>query len=193
MKEVCDCIWTDAVCRHGHGNRQCHRLHGQENELSFPLGGNGILGRRDALCLIRGDLRQGRGFPFGRYGDYWGHWINAASFFGGMLLIGLIDNLIPSAENPHETHSEAGDHAAAQSDRSAAGFRCGGSIAANASADGFHDHGLHHHKLMRMGLFTALAIGIHNFPEGLATFLAALQDPESRRCHRRGDRSAQHS
>jgi ZIP family zinc transporter len=33
------------------------------------------------------------------------------------------------------------------------------------------------HKLMRMGLFTALAIGIHNFPEGLATFLAALQDP----------------
>jgi ZIP family zinc transporter len=28
-----------------------------------------------------------------------------------------------------------------------------------------------------MGLFTALAIGIHNFPEGLATFLAALQDP----------------
>ena len=30
---------------------------------------------------------------------------------------------------------------------------------------------------MRMGLFTALAIGIHNFPEGLATFLAALQYP----------------
>jgi ZIP family zinc transporter len=28
-----------------------------------------------------------------------------------------------------------------------------------------------------MGLFTALSIGIHNFPEGLATFLAALQDP----------------
>jgi ZIP family zinc transporter len=30
---------------------------------------------------------------------------------------------------------------------------------------------------MRMGLFSALAIGIHNFPEGLATFLSALQDP----------------
>ena len=27
-----------------------------------------------------------------------------------------------------------------------------------------------------MGLFTALAIGIHNFPEGLATFIAALND-----------------
>ncbi len=31
---------------------------------------------------------------------------------------------------------------------------------------------------MRMGLFTALAIAIHNFPEGLATFLAALKNPE---------------
>jgi ZIP family zinc transporter len=41
-----------------------------------------------------------------QYGDYWGHWINAASFFGGMLLIGFIDNLIPAAENPHETHAE---------------------------------------------------------------------------------------
>ncbi len=32
-------------------------------------------------------------------------------------------------------------------------------------------------KLMRMGLLSALAIGIHNFPEGIATFAAALQDP----------------
>jgi len=28
-----------------------------------------------------------------------------------------------------------------------------------------------------MGLFTAAAIAIHNVPEGLATFLAALEDP----------------
>ena len=33
------------------------------------------------------------------------------------------------------------------------------------------------HKLMRMGLFSALAIGIHNFPEGLATFMGAMTDP----------------
>jgi zinc transporter ZupT len=39
------------------------------------------------------------------YGDYWGHWANAGSFFGGIALIALIDNLIPSAENPHETHT----------------------------------------------------------------------------------------
>ena len=30
---------------------------------------------------------------------------------------------------------------------------------------------------MRMGLFSALAIAIHNFPEGLATFMSALADP----------------
>ena len=33
-------------------------------------------------------------------------------------------------------------------------------------------------KLMRMGIFTALAIGIHNFPEGIATFISAMQKPE---------------
>lgn len=32
-------------------------------------------------------------------------------------------------------------------------------------------------RLMKMGLMTALAIGLHNFPEGLATFVAALKDP----------------
>ncbi len=33
-------------------------------------------------------------------------------------------------------------------------------------------------RLLRMGLFTALALAIHNFPEGLATFVSALQNPE---------------
>ena len=32
-------------------------------------------------------------------------------------------------------------------------------------------------KLVRMGIMTALAIAIHNFPEGLATFVATLDDP----------------
>jgi zinc transporter, ZIP family len=110
-----------------------------------------------------------------RYGAYWGHWVNAASFFGGMLLIGLIDNLIPSAENPHETHSESEtvvlhDPSAPIPDFESVAHR-------PQQTAGVHDHGAQHHKLMRMGLFTALAIGIHNFPEGLATFLAALQNP----------------
>merc|ERR1719192_3165961 len=32
-------------------------------------------------------------------------------------------------------------------------------------------------QLQRMGLNTAAAIAIHNFPEGLATFVATLADP----------------
>lgn len=38
-----------------------------------------------------------------------------------------------------------------------------------------NDH--HRFGLQKMGLLTALAIGIHNLPEGLATFIAALADP----------------
>ncbi len=127
-----------------------------------------------------------------RYGDYWGHWVNAAAFFGGLFFIGLIDALIPAEENPHETHSEEesaplrglapspppmappatppppeGPATGAAPTREEGGPVPGGRAA----------HGLPHRKLMRMGLFTALAIAIHNLPEGLATFLAALQDP----------------
>ena len=32
-------------------------------------------------------------------------------------------------------------------------------------------------KLLRLGMFSALALSIHNFPEGLATFISALDDP----------------
>jgi ZIP family zinc transporter len=112
-----------------------------------------------------------------RYGDYWGHWINAASFFGGMLLIGLIDNLIPAAENPHETHAETETKLLHDASAPLPGLGAAVAETAVGSAKDVHNHGSHHRKLMRMGLFTALAIGIHNFPEGLATFLAALQDP----------------
>lgn len=110
----------------------------------------------------------------GRYGENLGAWINTLSFFGGMLLIGIIDNLIPAAENPHETHAESEtmplhDPLAPVSDHAG--------LHDPEAPLGLHDHSTAHHKLMRMGLFTALAIGIHNFPEGLATFLAALENP----------------
>ena len=100
------------------------------------------------------------------YGDKLGHWVNAGAFFGGMLFIGVIDNLIPSEENPHEIHSAAEE----------ASLHDPKAPRPHFPAAGGHDHA-HNHKLMRMGLFTALAIGIHNLPEGLATFLAALNDP----------------
>ncbi len=112
-----------------------------------------------------------------RYGDRMGGWINVVSFFGGILLIGLIDNLIPAAENPHETHSETETmplHDPSAVRPLADDFS---KSSQGKTSCGFHDHGRTNKKLMRMGLFTAMAISIHNFPEGLATFLSALQDP----------------
>lgn len=40
------------------------------------------------------------------------------------------------------------------------------------------DENTRNRKLMRTSLKTATAIAIHNFPEGLATFVAALEDPK---------------
>lgn len=113
-----------------------------------------------------------------RYGDYWGEWANVGSFFGGMLVIGLIDNLIPSAENPHEIHAESETKALHTIGSDGATTPPPAPGTPESERQGLHDHTAGHHKLMRMGLFTALAITIHNFPEGLATFLAALEDPK---------------
>ncbi len=84
------------------------------------------------------------------YGYKQGYFITVLAFFGGIALIALIDWLVPSHENPHELKY----------------------IDEPASFDQTKKD-----KLMRMGMFSALAIGIHNFPEGLATFIGALQDP----------------
>jgi ZIP family zinc transporter len=77
-----------------------------------------------------------------------GMWVSVAAFFGGMFLVGLIDRLLPSAHNPHELVDS-------------------------------HDVSEKRKKdLMRVGTLTAVALAIHNFPEGIATFVTTLEDPE---------------
>jgi ZIP family zinc transporter len=83
------------------------------------------------------------------HGDVKGAWFTALSFFGGVLAIMIIDFLIPAYENPHEAHR----------------------------VEEINERQDPEKKLLRMGLFTAMAIAIHNFPEGLATFAGALKDP----------------
>ncbi|MFP4215481.1 MAG: zinc transporter ZupT [Phycisphaerae bacterium] len=92
-------------------------------------------------------------------GEKLGNWYGAAAFFGGMAVILLIDRLVPSAENPHEVRDK------------------GEVNAMHAGTPPRKIQELSPEKLHRMGLFTALAIAIHNFPEGLATFMATLSDP----------------
>lgn len=79
-----------------------------------------------------------------------GSWVTTAAFFGGMLLIAIIDKVVPNEENPHHLHKVED---------------------IKESKVQVEDN------LMRTGVFTALAVGIHNFPEGLATFISALQEP----------------
>jgi ZIP family zinc transporter len=84
------------------------------------------------------------------YGMAPGSWYAVLSFFGGILVIAIIDLLVPTFENPHEIRR-------------------------------VEDMKLHSDQkkksgLMRMGLFMALAIAMHNFPEGLATFAAGMTD-----------------
>lgn len=81
------------------------------------------------------------------WGQRHGTAMTVACFFAGILLIGIIDRLVPSVENPHEAHRV---EEMAEQPRNP--------------------------KLMRMGLMTALAIAIHNFPEGIATFTTAVDD-----------------
>lgn len=89
-------------------------------------------------------------------------------FFAGIALIFIIDRCIPDAENPHETHDPAEYNELRDAD---------------APTPPEAQHHLeeterrNHSKLFRMGMFTALAITIHNFPEGLATFLTSLENP----------------
>ena len=82
-------------------------------------------------------------------GELNGSWATVAAFFAGILFIALINRLLPE----EKTNEEAKEILSDEEEKD------------NAK------------KLLRMGLFTALAIAIHNFPEGLATFISAMQDP----------------
>lgn len=80
------------------------------------------------------------------YGNRIGLIYTVIAFFGGMIVIAIIDKCIPESKNPHEMNK---DDVNTKGDRS----------------------------LYRVGIFTAIAITIHNFPEGIATFMAALNSP----------------
>ena len=83
------------------------------------------------------------------YGENTSAWLTFLFFIGGVFLTALIDKMVPSRENPHEMRSlEQMDN----------GLPCRGK------------------RLLRVGIFTAVAIAIHNFPEGIATFMAGVSD-----------------
>ncbi len=75
--------------------------------------------------------------------------ITTLGFFCGVVLTAIIDKVIPSEKNPHE-YKDSNDF----------------------------DTNMSKSSLFRTGIFTAIALAIHNFPEGFATFASSLQDPK---------------
>lgn len=77
------------------------------------------------------------------------------AFFAGMALSAVIDYFVPEDVNPHEPKTNTELLELKPENKNSV-------ISTSA--------------LRRTGIFTALAIGIHNFPEGFATFVSALDD-----------------
>ena len=83
------------------------------------------------------------------YSSHISAWLTFIFFIAGFGFAALIDKLVPSHENPHEVRDlEQMDVDCPKRGR----------------------------KLLRLGAFTAIAIAIHNFPEGIATFMAGISD-----------------
>lgn len=85
-------------------------------------------------------------------GEKTGEWLVLFAFFAGIMLIALIDKLIPEPENPHEVHKIEEADICVMSNKS--------------------------QKLMKTSMLTALAVTVHNFPEGLATFVSGISQPK---------------
>ena len=84
-------------------------------------------------------------------GESEGSVLVVVAFFAGILVTAIIDKLVPSYENPHESRSIENMKDPSQLDGNT--------------------------KLLRTGMFTAMIIIMHNFPEGMATFVSTIQNP----------------
>ncbi len=79
----------------------------------------------------------------------YGEVLHVLWFFCGVLFIAVIDKIIPEKTNPHEVKN----------------------------IEEYYDNlESFHPGLWKTGIFSAIAIGIHNFPEGMAVFTAGFAD-----------------
>jgi len=88
------------------------------------------------------------------FGDVPGEMLGLTAFFIGIAIAFIIDQSIPDNINPHHTLD----------------------IENSIDHDDTYTLQKHRAPLSRMGLFTAIAIAVHNFPEGFATFVSSLND-----------------
>ena len=101
--------------------------------------------------LPQGAAEMSRGL-----GEGLGNWAAHGCFFAGILFSALIDRLVPEPSNPHEAVSQES--------------------LLRAAGQGPVTGEIKQASLARVGMMSALAIAIHNFPEGMATFVAGMTD-----------------
>ncbi|EQA9569565.1 zinc transporter ZupT [Campylobacter jejuni] len=102
------------------------------------------------------------------YDSHWAELLGLACFFGGILISLLIDKLIPEDVNPHEPKEDLSELKICplpQKGQNPLKFHPGEKL-----------HQINTKALKHTGIFTALAIAIHNFPEGFATFISSLDN-----------------
>jgi len=89
-----------------------------------------------------------------KFGEIVGESLGLVAFFVGIAISFIIDQSIPDNINPHH------------------------SLDVENTIDKNDTRSLREHRapLSRVGLFTAIAIALHNFPEGFATFISALDN-----------------
>ncbi len=121
--------------------------------LSFGLGfSSGVMVYVSLVELLpSASVMMGRAL-----GEKPGSWIATGCFFCGILISAIIDKLVPEPGNPHEAIS-LNDMMAARKGQS-------------------RPEAEEKKSLARVGLLSALVIGLHNFPEGMATFASSLAD-----------------
>ncbi|HED5271452.1 TPA: zinc transporter ZupT [Campylobacter jejuni] len=102
------------------------------------------------------------------YNSHWAELLGLACFFGGILISLLIDKLIPEDVNPHEPKEDLSELKICplpQKGQNPPKFHPGEKL-----------HQINTKALKRTGIFTALAIAIHNFSEGFVTFISSLDN-----------------
>ncbi len=101
----------------------------------------------------------------GEFGDKFGLLYTLLAFFGGMALIAIIDFLVPSNDNPHEV-TEFSSNKNTDAHGHATQIITAETINTKKTPQ----------KLLRVSLMSTIVIAIHNFPEGIATFVSAMDN-----------------
>lgn len=161
--------------------------------LGFSAGAMIYLSFAELLPEARSSLANGGG-------EAWAGWMTLLGFAAGILVVALIDRFVPSYENPHDVKGPCneGEPAARSEDlgidwggrdvtcaRTAfpeALLRPGRGFGAGRGRHGrrirnfaeLEDSPLERRRLRRLAILTAIVMMLHNFPEGIATFMASL-------------------